>query len=391
MGSWFSNFHIRKNNTITENNVTDYFLEIMTREQYIPAACEEEADGAFAIITDEKSQWFSVYSDLISFDDPSLFADFATPLSEGFKTDILGISCFDSDYLYLNLINSEENIDAWIGIGSASGLGIKRRSRLSAWKKKVSEHKAFSECASKKYVCAEDFLTEAEQFLALPAVHSTASYEYLEDFDLDKKAKYFYFKLPDDMKTKEPVKLVPFLRSNMPCFLEKHSAVNCINVGGEARGLSVYFLGPYVENDEITFSDTCFAKSKNNGTESVPFTLTKIQLPDGQWAYHYHDPGFRIPPKVDDRLSMSKRLRAMSEKSIIVRFVPHGNHRKILDITVVLVPDKNPEGQTGWNVWHGWGSKKAFIEHYNAIWDKHRDQRSDPNALPPILKEEDFD
>ena len=234
-------------------------------------------------------------------------------------------------------------------------------------------------------------MTEAEQFLALPAVHSTASYEYLEDFDLDKEAKYFYFKLPDDMKTKEPVKLVPFLRSNMPCFLEEPSAVNGINVGGEARGLSVYFLGPYVENDEITFSDTCFAKSKNNRTESVPFTLTKIQLSDGQWAYHYHDPGFRIPPKVDDRLSMSKRLRAMSEKSIIVSFVPHGNHRKILDITVVLVPDKNPEGQTGWNVWHGWGSKKAFIEHYNAIWDERRARSSNPDTLPPILREEDFD
>ena len=55
MGSWFSNFHIRKNNTITENTVAEHFQEIMIREQYIPAACEEEADGAFAIITDEKS------------------------------------------------------------------------------------------------------------------------------------------------------------------------------------------------------------------------------------------------------------------------------------------------------------------------------------------------
>ena len=74
-----------------------------------------------------------------------------------------------------------------------------------------------------------------------------------------------------------------------------------------------------------------------------------------------------------------------------MRFVPHGNHRKILDITVVLVPDKNPEGQTGWNVWHGWGSKKAFIEHYNAIWDERRARSSNPDTLPPILREEDFD
>lgn len=389
MGSWFSNFHIRKNNTITEKTVTDYFLEIMTREQYIPAACEEEADGAFAIITDEKSQWYSVYSDLFSFDDLSLFADFATPLSEGFKTDILGISCFDSDYLCLNLINSEENIDAWIGIGCASDYGIDRRSDISDWKKKVSEHKAFSECARKKYIFAEDFLTEAEQFLALPALHSTASYEHLEDLDLDKKAKFFYFKLSDDMNAKEPVKLVPHIYSGMPCFLEKPSVVYGINIGGEARGLSVYFLGPYVENDEITFSDTCFVMSKNNQTEYIPFSLTKVQLSNGQWAYHYHDPDFRIPPKADDRLPVSKSLQVKNENSIVVRFIPHGNHRKILDITVALVPDENPWGQTGWNVWHHHGSKEEFIEEYNKTWEFLRE--SDPANAPLLLKIEDFD
>lgn len=115
-----------------------------------------------------------------------------------------------------------------------------------------------------------------------------------------------------------------------------------------------------------------------------------MQLPDGQWAYYPHDPGLRIPPRVDERLPPSKQLEVVYERSITVRFVPHGNPRKILDITVVLVPDQNPEGLFGWNVWKEWGSKKAFIKQFNRIWDRPR-ASGPPEIFPPILREEDFD
>ena len=389
MGSWFSNVHIRKNETASEEKVIEFIRGWLASKQYVPCAAETDADGAVAMIAEEDCQWVSVYSDLLSFENPGKYTEIATPLSAELHTDVLGISCFDSDYLYLNLVNRAEKTDAWIGIGSASGLGIKRRSGVSAWKKKVSDFQAFSESAKKGYVCAEEFLAAVERCLELSAVRSSASFEYLKDFGLDKKAKYFYFKLPEDMKSKEPVKLVPHTYSCMPCVLEKPSIVDGINVGGEARGLTVYFLGPYVEKEEITFSDVCFVKWKNNWTESVPFALTKVQLSDGQWAYHYHDPGFRIPPKVDDRLPASKRLHVEEENCIIVRFVPHGNSQKLLDITVALVPDKNPEGQTVWNVWHRWGSKEKFIEQFNKIWELPR--QMSPATTPPLLKIDDCD
>ena len=389
MGSWFSNIHIRKNNTVTEETIEKCISNFMAAKQYLPCTSEIDADGAVAVVSSETCPWISIYSDFLDLEDPGKFWEIAVPLSSELHTDVLGISCFDSDYLYLNLVNREEKTDAWIGIGSATGLGIKRRSGLSAWKKKVTDYKAFAESVKKEYVCAEEFLAEAEKYLALPAAQSVAAYEYLKDFELDKKAHYFYFRLPDDQKTKDPVKLVPYMSSAMPCKLEKPSVVDGINVGGESKGLSVYFLGPYVENDEITFSDVCFVKWKNNRTDSVPFELTKVQLSDGQWAYHYHDPGFRIPPKVDDRLPTSKRLHVEKEHCIIVRFIPHGDPRKILDITVALVPDKNPEGQTGWNVWHRWGSKEKFIEQFNKIWEFPR--QMSPATTPPLMKIEDFD
>lgn len=115
-----------------------------------------------------------------------------------------------------------------------------------------------------------------------------------------------------------------------------------------------------------------------------------MQLPDGQWAYYHHDPGLRIPPRVDERLPPSKQFWTALERGFTVRFVPHGNPRKILDITVVLVPDQNPEGLYGWNVWKEWGSKEAFIKQFNRIWDGPR-VSGPPEAFPPILREEDLD
>lgn len=370
---------------ITEAAITDYICKVMTEKQYTSVSSADEADGAFAIMTNDSSQWYSIYSDLFSFEDPKLFKDYALTMSFELKTDILGISCFDSDFLYLNLIDAARKIDAWVGVGSTSGLGIRKRTNLSAWKNKVSDINQFKDSISKEFVFADDILAEVEPCIHLPAEFSGASYEYLSDFNLSEKAVFLYFKLPEATKTQDVPKLEQWMPSLMPCFLEKPSIVSAINVGGASKGLSVYFIGPYVEHEEITFSDVCFVKHKHNQTESIPFKLEKVQLSDGQWAYYYHDPGYKIMPKVDERLSMMKQLNAEAERSITIRFVPHGNSRKILDITVILVPDKNTQGKTEWNVWRQFGSKKEYIQFHNQGWSQH------PYSQHLLLNEEDYD
>lgn len=390
MGSWFSNIQIRKCEAATEESVAECISKLLAAQQYLPAASESDADGAVAIVCDGNHPWISVYSDLLTMEEPKAFAQIAAPLSAQLHTDVLGISCFDSDYLFLNLINAEEKTDAWVGIGRAAELGIKRRSGLAAWKNKVSDFEAFSKAAKEKYVFAEEFLGKAESCLGLPERNAVAGYEYLKDLELDQKAKYFYFKLPEGRKTEEPPKLVPYMDSRMPAFLECPHAVSSINIGGESKGLSVFFLGPYIEKEEITFSDVGFVKIKNGMAQFTPFELLKVQLSDGQWAYYYHDPGFHIPPNVDDRLSMDKQMKAQLERHISVRFIPHGNPRKVLDITVVLVPDKNPEGQTGWNVWMPYGTKKAFFDAYNETWKHIKGSGPVASSTPNVLKEEDF-
>ena len=385
MGNWFSNLHVRKNDSLTEKKVVECIRSIMTQQEYIPVDSEDDADVSFAIVTDDRSQWYSVYSDTFTFDDPKQFKSYASPISLELDTDVLGIACFDSDYLYLNLINSVHGEDAWVGIGSSAGSGIRRRTGLAKWKNKVSDLSTFSDSVKKEYVLSEEVLENIEHCIHLPQEYGVASYEYLSDFEFKTSANYLYFKLPESMQIKDEVKLVQYTSSLMPFYVDKYSTVSVINAGGASKGLWVYFIGPYVENEEITFSHLSFRKWQNNKMVDIPFELKKTQLSDGQWAYYYHDPEYKILPRVDDRLPPKKHQQVTFERSITVNFVPHGNPRKILDITVVLVPDKNWQGQTSWNVWHMFGSKKAYIQDFNDGWSEI------PGKEYLLLREEDFD
>lgn len=385
MGGTFNNIHIRKNAAATEAAVEKIILDYMTSKQYIPCAAEEGADGAIAIVCEADCNWISVYSDMLDFDSKKKYSEYLNPLSQKLGTDVLGISCFDSDCMYMNLVNKADKTNAWLRIGKPYGLGLLVMSSVLAWRNKVSDFAAFSKAAKRKYVVAEDFLAAAERCLGLPTDRSYAPYEHLDDFELDKKAKYLYFKLRDELKKKAPVKLKPLSVSAMPCADGKCDAFSVVNTGDASKGLSVYFLGPYVENDEITFSDVCFVNCKNGGSTVIPFELSKVQLSDGRPAYYYHDPDFVIQSAVSDKLPPIKQLNLETERSITVRFVPHGNPGKMLDISIVLVPDENLEGQCSWNVWQRFGSKKAFIEHYNESCDKF------PAMGFEKLREEDFD
>lgn len=385
MGSWFSNLHIRKNEAVTKENVAAYIRRIMAAQGFLPVATEGEADAAFAVLDGENASWISVYSDFVTLEDPAQFGNIARPMSAELGADVLGIACFDSDYLCLSLINAGDKTDAWAGVGSAAGLGIRRRTNLSAWRKKILDFASYKNSIRKKYDFAEDVLAEIEPSLELPQMRSMADYETLEELGLRDVADYLWFKKPETVKNCEPPRLTLHCAPGTPCFPDHPFVVDALNVGGAARGLSVYFLGPWVEKNDLTLAEVSFVTSRKGEHKHKPFRPEKIQLPDGQWALFHHDPGFRIPPKVAESLPLMKRAHTDMDNSFGVRFMPRGNCRKVLDITVVLVPDKNPAGQTVWNVWAPFGSKTAYIRHHNETWSRH------PGAKDMMLREEDFD
>lgn len=385
MGSWFSNLHIRKKDLVTQEAVVSCVGDIMARRGYEPVTLESDADGTVTVISTPESQWISVFSEQLAHDDSDSCKRIAMPISEQLCTDVLGISCFDSDYLYLNLLNAEEQVDAWVGIGNGKDVGIDRRTGVMAWKKKVADYPAFSAAARQNYICAEDFLTQVEPCLGLPAVLEMV---YQIEENILENAKTLYFQRKEDSSPLETPQLaLSEYDTDFPCLVDRHSKLTIHSAGTEARGISVYFSGPGVEDGTLTFSDVCLGRVGQH----PPITLERMQLSDGQWVYGYCDPDFPIPAALPKRLNWEKRAILKEQQRIDLEFIPRGDSRKTLDITVTVVPDHCPEGQVRWNVWERWGSKGAFIAYHNKMWKRVRAFESDESQCLPLLKEENFD
>ena len=100
---------------------------------------------------------------------------------------------------------------------------------------------------------------------------------------------------------------------------------------------------------------------------------------------------FPIPPCVSRRLRKEKRDVLEYEQRIRLTFTPLGNPRKMLDITVAFIPHEHRQGGIQCNIWHPYGSKKAFIEHYNKITKRVQAMEGDTDDSLPLLNEEDYD
>lgn len=388
MGSWFSNLHVRKTGELSKDRICSCISSLLTEQGYTLAANMEEADVTVAVVAPNNSRWISICSKAFAHDDPDSCKAIAMPLSSRLHTDILGIACFDSDYLYLNLINADENVDAWVGIGAGKELGITRRNNLTAWKKKIANNLNFSVTVKKEYICTEGFLEEIEGSLELPAEQGSISLDYLKDTSLQQDALFLYFCKAEESHSKGPNIQICYMRYAVPCFDGKENSVTFLNTGNEFCGLSVYFLGPYVEHEEISFSDIRLGYLRESFRE---LELQKIQLSGGQWAYYSHIPDILIPSGIRGRMKPEKRYQLEQERMRKISFIPHGNPRKMLDITILITPDGDPGNQAKWNIWQQHGTKEEFIKHHNKIWKQVRAFESDPNQLLPLLKLEDFD
>lgn len=377
MGSWFSNLNIRKNETVTVDAAAEQLTNWLGERQYEPAASAAD------------SEWITVCTDLLTLEEPEQFGTLGTALSASLHADVLGIACFDSDYLWLNLLNAHEKIDGWVGIGDGKTIGLTRRNKLTPWKKRVRDYERFSQCAKEPYILAEAFLADTAGCLGLPVALSGAAVGYLPEIDPEKKAAYLYFRQKEDARGKEKVRLSHY-EENLPCLVGRESKVRAINLGAASRGLTIWFLAPGVEEDAVHFSDVCIQCDRH----AVPISLSKARFSDGCWGWCWHDVDFQIPPAVTGRMKQEKRRELENQRSITIRFTPRGDSRKTLDIQVGVVPDENPEGGTWWNVWRRFGSKEDFIKWHNKIWKwcwSMKDQDDDERGYLPLLKRTDFD
>ena len=389
MGSWFSNMSIRRSQAVTVDAVAQVLVRMMGERGYEAAELAEDADGVLALLVGEDSEWITVCSDLLPLEEPEQFVPLGNALSAALHADVLGIACFDSDFLWLNLLNADEKLDGWVGIGSGRELGFSRRSKLTPWKKKVRDYARFAQCARESYIVADGFLYDNAENLGLPQQQSSMGAQYLQEVAPERMAAQLYFRQREALQPTELVELAHY-ENSLPCLDGYENHLSAINLGAPGTGLRIWFLVPGGEPDAVVFENVRLWRDQ----QSMPIELTRAQMPDGGWAWCWHDPQFSIAPAVKGRMKQGKREELMQQRRFTVHFTPRGNGRKMLDIQIGFVPDENPEGGTWWHVWSKYGSREAFIQHHNRTWKwcwSMKDIDDDPRGYLPLLKREDFD
>jgi len=355
MGNYFSDLHVKKSAFSIEElkiQITSYFTE----QGYVPTT-SDASDFELTIDSPVDSEWISVYGDSMEYTD---VLQLAPRISQNCMTDVLSAACFDSDYLFLHLLNIAQKRDLWLNIGKSDEIQPPRRSNLSAWKNAVTDYDAFKTAAKQSYVFAEDFLEAVSQSL-----HITSAQVIGCNRAASAERMYFSAVKKSDFR---PTKLKIHHYNLMPCEPERMTSCRVNNLGDASRGIEIMFLGDYIEHDEITIEDVMFCyKTARDEEVSIPITMEKRQRSDGSWVYYWADKDFLIQRAVSSNLPKRIYNTKESQRTFGIRYTPRGNKRKFLDICVAFIPMSNrQDGHCVWCVWaYHASSKREYIEKHN--------------------------
>lgn len=354
MGTYFANLHV-KNNGFSTENIRKPILAYAGEKNYI-STDRDNADLAIGLYTSPNGAWTSVYSESFTHSD---VLSLAPLISDAVQADVLSLACVDSDYLFLQLLNTAEKCDLWLNIGKSYELPAPKRSNLAAWKKRIKDFEAFKAAAKQDYVFAEDFLEQVQNDLSLPFEQSIGNIS-------PDAVEWLYFSLPD--RKIAPNTHLGFVFYNLvPCRPGQKQACFVYNSGDTSRGISAMFVGDYIEHDDITIDQAYFCyNDERNHQISRPITFQKKKTESGQWIYYWEDPDFIIPRAVSPDLPPKISFQKRADRQIGIRYILNGNPRKFLDICLRFAPLSNREkGSCQWLVWAHHKSKRAFIESHN--------------------------
>lgn len=375
MGMFFNNIHVRKNEEYDLKQLKNQLIKQMKEKGYKFVSDNDDGDLSVVIYEPEDSEWISVASDDFQFTTLDSIKSTIAPISDMFHTDVIAAECNDSDYLMLNFLNTNDDTDGWINIGSLYGIKKLRRNSIAPWKNKVNDYDCFKEVVKKQYTFAEDAFYEIAEYINMQPRQACLETDNLSDLDNINVYKLSFF--APGIEKNLPKLVIPTYNL-MPCKIGESCCVFVNNQGGKSKGIGVMFVGDYVEDDEIIFQNVTF--ESDYGSEKrkiVPIELKKVELMNGKQAFYWNDKDFMIPPAVSKDIPMIKRMDLEFKKKFGVRFVPQGNPRKTLDIKVVIFPLENSyDGQVSWCVYERFKTKEAYIEDYNKTWRK---KELDPN------------
>ena len=349
MGMFFSNIHIKKNNNFTIDELISFLTADMTLKGYKLLESDENAEMSIAIYSSDNSQWISVASDVYNFNDDKDTRVAAEPISEKFNTDVIAVSCMDSDYAFMHLINSAQQVDGWINSGAPyDGTKVPRRTSVSQWKNVVSDIEKFKAVVKEKNTFAEEVLFSSAELLGMDTIQCALEPDRTELINKNRLVK-LYFSLPQGTEKVLPdFQIIHYSLS--PCMEDQNQVVFVNNKGGRSKGIGIMFVGDYIEyNDVIIYNATFESDYGSEMCKRVPITFEKKKNKDGNIVLWWEDKSFQIPPAVNPKLPMMKRMNLEFKKEFGIRFFVKGNEEKFRDVKVYLIPLENVKN--GWDSW----------------------------------------
>lgn len=379
MGSTFSNIHIRKSDGAKLSDVEKLLCGEFKKMGFEQAANAETADETVVLCEADGSSWITVCS--------QQFVRRLSELSKALKTDVMLIECCDSDFIEMELTDAD-GTDARVTIGEP--YYGERENSYSEWEGKVSDLEKFIEVTNGDYVFAEDALTHMDELMGLPIVQAAMFGDCPPENGEGVTVKILGFSVAKEPSDEPPRLRIDSYRGCLPIPDEPYYAFSVSNEGGASKGLGIVFLGDYIANDEITFTDC----SLHIGKTKIPVELKKIKCDDGSYVLSWRDEDIEIPAAPDEKLSLSKKQKLAFERSFSFGYTPHGNSRKFLDIRICIAPLQNwVGGQYVHYLWKGYGSKRNFIKCHNEDCRNIHNVECGffPEDMNGYIREEDYD
>ncbi len=343
MGAFFDNLHVFKNDKYDLDKLQNELSNILKNRGFSLLPEGSEGDVSLMIFEPDDSSWVSIASDAFMFDSEAAIRSYTDPISQAFSTDVIAATCYDSDYLRLALLNSVDNTDGWINVGKSYDPLI-RRTKVAPWKKLVKNIDELKTVIKNYHACAEEVFSEIADMIGMQSQQTILGCggEELLTGKITKMA----FSAPEGEIKPPKFEVHGYsMPASKEAMLGGDISVSFLNTGGKAKGLQLIFCGDCVDNDEIIFEDvSLYYDDKHH-----PIELQKAKLVGGGECYSWEDPHFQLPPAVNEKLPLTKKMQLEFDRHIAVHFTLKGNLDHFKTLRIVGIPLSNPtEGQACW-------------------------------------------
>ena len=316
----------------------------------------EGADVVIAVGPENAGGWVTIVSD--TFDqDLEACCKAAKALSEEYGTQAIAISCLDSDYLCLNLLDVQNNVDAWAASGKYPEGKAPRRSSLNAWEGYVTDVAAMRQVMRSYHSFAEECLDDLEDILGLPVSQGQCC---VDDADPEKGFTCFYYAAEAAKSAEGMTVFKPSAFTGRGYGFKGVNLTSFVNYSGASRGVGVVFAGPGISQGNVAIPNMWIQIHDRRRSKCIPVELKEVTLKNGEKGLYGEAPEVRIRETVPDGLPMSKARELYWDRMIIVRYDAARKCAEDADpgtIQVCLIPLQNRAGAGVKPLYYeeGWG------------------------------------